>query len=56
MEKVNLRTLQIFRSSLLVGMSCCADFNADGNMDMYMVGMGSTTARRLELGAGPQRI
>ena len=30
-----------------------ADFNADGNMDMYMVGMGSTTARRLEhLGLG----
>ena len=30
-----------------------ADFNADGNMDLYMVGMGSTTARRLEhLGLG----
>ncbi len=24
------------------------DFNSDGNMDLYMVGMGSTTARRLE--------
>lgn len=30
-----------------------ADFNADGKMDLYMVGMGSTTARRLEhLGLG----
>ena len=25
-----------------------ADYNGDGNLDIYMVGMGSTTARRLE--------
>jgi len=31
------------------GMShALADFNADGALDLYMVGMGSTTARRLE--------
>ena len=30
-----------------------ADFNGDGHLDIYMVGMGSTTARRLEgLGLG----
>jgi len=36
------------------GMShALADFNEDGNLDIYMVGMGSTTARRLEgLGLG----
>ena len=36
------------------GMShALADFNGDGQLDIYMVGMGSTTARRLEgLGLG----
>ena len=36
------------------GMShALADYNGDGNLDIYMVGMGSTTARRLEgLGLG----
>ena len=36
------------------GMShALADFNEDGHLDIYMVGMGSTTARRLEgLGLG----
>ena len=47
-------TAQLGNTRFSFGMShVLGDFNGDGKMDLYMTGMGSTTARRLEaMGAG----
>ena len=43
------RTDQLGEHRFSFGMShSLADFDGDGNLDIYMLGMGSTTARRLE--------
>ncbi|MCA9186680.1 MAG: CRTAC1 family protein [Pirellulaceae bacterium] len=43
------RTAQWFDERANFGMShCLADFNTDGYLDLYVTGMASTTARRLE--------
>ena len=42
-------TMQLGNDRFSFGMShTLADFNRDGHVDLYMTGMGSTTARRLE--------